>query len=148
MMRVDPSFPRLRSVVLDATDARHLAEFYRQLLGYRYRVADEPVDDGGNDPSHDEFLMLLGPGGSHPLSFQRVATLAPSTWPSGAIPQQIHLDLSVESRADLDVNHRRALDLGARLLEDRADDPEEPLRVYADPAGHPFCIFVATSEPQ
>jgi hypothetical protein len=34
--------------------------------------------------------------------------------------------------------------LGARLLDDHADDPEEPLRVYADPAGHPFCIFVAT----
>ena len=30
-----------------------------------------------------------------------------------------------------------------RLLEDHADDPVEPLRVYADPAGHPFCIFVA-----
>jgi hypothetical protein len=35
--------------------------------------------------------------------------------------------------------------LGARLLHDRSDDPEEPLRVYADPAGHPFCIFVADS---
>ena len=35
------------------------------------------------------------------------------------------------------------LALGARLLEDRSDDPEEPLRVYADPAGHPFCIIAA-----
>jgi hypothetical protein len=33
--------------------------------------------------------------------------------------------------------------LGARLLLDRSDDQDEPLRVYADPAGHPFCIFVA-----
>jgi hypothetical protein len=41
-----------------------------------------------------------------------------------------------------DVQHERALALGARLIEDRSDDPEEPLRVYADPAGHPFCIFV------
>jgi hypothetical protein len=32
--------------------------------------------------------------------------------------------------------------LGGRLLQDRRDDPDEPLRVYADPAGHPFCIFV------
>ena len=45
--------------------------------------------------------------------------------------------------ADLDVAHERALALGARLLEDRSDDPEEPLRVYADPAGHPFCIIAA-----
>jgi hypothetical protein len=29
------------------------------------------------------------------------------------------------------------------MLDDRSDDPQEPLRVYADPAGHPFCIFVA-----
>jgi hypothetical protein len=29
------------------------------------------------------------------------------------------------------------------MLYDRSDDPEEPLRVYADLAGHPFCIFVA-----
>jgi hypothetical protein len=28
-------------------------------------------------------------------------------------------------------------------LEDRFDNPEEPLYVFADPAGHPFCIFVA-----
>lgn len=35
----------------------------------------------------------------------------------------------------------------ARLLLDRADDVEEPLRVYADPAGHPFCIFVTAPPP-
>ncbi len=44
--------------------------------------------------------------------------------------------------AQLDVQHQRALALGARLLLDESGDPEEPLRVYADPAGHPFCIFV------
>lgn len=49
----------------------------------------------------------------------------------------------MSTAADLDVQHERALALGARLLEDRSDDAEEPLRVYADPAGHPFCIFVA-----
>jgi hypothetical protein len=29
------------------------------------------------------------------------------------------------------------------LRLDRIDDGTEPLRVYADPAGHPFCVFVA-----
>jgi hypothetical protein len=55
----------------------------------------------------------------------------------------LHLDLTVPTVEDLDAQHERALALGARELHDRSDDPEEPLRVYADPAGHPFCIFVA-----
>ncbi len=46
--------------------------------------------------------------------------------------------------AELDAQHERALTLGARLLMDRADDPDEPARVYVDPAGHPFCLFVGT----
>jgi hypothetical protein len=49
--------------------------------------------------------------------------------------------------ADLDVAHERALALGARLRYDRSDDAEEPLRVYADPAGHPFCIIAALEQP-
>jgi hypothetical protein len=53
------------------------------------------------------------------------------------------LDLTVPTTGDLDLQHERVLALGARLLEDRSDDPEEPLRVYADPAGHPFCVIVA-----
>ena len=53
-----------------------------------------------------------------------------------------HLDLTVPTKAYLDAEHGRALGLGGRLLSDRSDDPEEPLRVYTDPAGHPFCIFV------
>jgi hypothetical protein len=55
----------------------------------------------------------------------------------------LHLDLSVPTAGDLDRHHERALTLGARLLRDRSQDPAEPLRVYADLAGHPFCIFVA-----
>lgn len=69
--------------------------------------------------------------------------LPEATWPDGPVPQQLHLDTTVPTAADLDVAHERALALGARLLYDRSDDPEEPLRVYADPAGHPFCILSA-----
>jgi hypothetical protein len=54
-----------------------------------------------------------------------------------------HLDLTVPTVQSLDSEDRRVRALGARMLRDRSDDPEEPLRVYADPAGHPFCIFVA-----
>ncbi|MEU8633509.1 VOC family protein [Amycolatopsis sp. NPDC048633] len=124
--------PKLRQVVLDATDARALAEFYRQLLGFSYRPGDP-----------DDWVVLLDASGVPRLAFQQVASLPPPTWPSGPRPQMLHLDLTVDSLADLDEQHERALSLGARLLADHADDPEEPLRVYADPAGHPFCVFVS-----
>jgi hypothetical protein len=51
--------------------------------------------------------------------------------------------MSVPSVEEFEVQHQRALDLGARVLFDRSHDEQEPLRVYADPDGHPFCIFVA-----
>ena len=86
--------------------------------------------------------MLRSPAGGVALAFQKVGELAEATWPDGPVPQQLHLDTTVPDAADLDVAHERALALGARLRYDRSDDPEEPLRVYADPAGHPFCIFV------
>lgn len=137
-------FPELRQTVLDATDARALAEFYRQLLGLVYRPGDEPPAEGRPDPAAQDWLVLLDTGGINRLAFQQVAELPAASWPDNfPHPQQLHLDLTVPTEADLDVQHDRALAMGARLLLDRSDDPEEPLRVYADLAGHPFCIFVA-----
>ena len=86
--------------------------------------------------------MLKSPGDGTALAFQKVGELPRATWPDGPVPQQLHLDTTVPTRADLDIQHERALAFGARLLLDRSDDADEPLRVYADPAGHPFCIFV------
>jgi hypothetical protein len=77
------------------------------------------------------------------LAFQQVAEQPRATWPHGPHPQMLHLDLTVPSPEDLLAQHPRALELGATLLYDRFEDIEEPLRVYADPAGHPFCVFVA-----
>jgi catechol 2,3-dioxygenase-like lactoylglutathione lyase family enzyme len=136
-------FPEFRQVVLDTTDARALAEFYRQLLGLAYRPGDEPPAAGEPDPQGRDWLVLGDPTGSTRIAFQQVAELPETTWPVGPVPQQLHLDLTVPTAGDLDAQHDRALALGARLLHDRSGDPEEPLRVYADPAGHPFCIFVA-----
>jgi catechol 2,3-dioxygenase-like lactoylglutathione lyase family enzyme len=138
----EPSFPALRNTVFDCPDARALAEFYRQLLGLRYRPGDEPPAPGEPDPRAAEWLVLRSPSGPG-LAFQPVAQLPRSTWPEPGIPQMLHLDTTVPDVAELDRQHERALELGASLLLDRSDDPEEPLRVYADPAGHPFCIFVA-----
>ncbi|MFD8495699.1 VOC family protein [Amycolatopsis sp. NPDC059657] len=128
-------FPELRQTVLDCTDPRELAEFYRRLLGLHYRPGDEP-------PAALDWLVLRNPHGGPQLAFQQVDALPEATWPDDTVPQQLHLDMTVPTKADLDTQHERAMALGARLLRDRSDDPVEPLRVYADPAGHPFCIFV------
>lgn len=140
----DHEFPTLRQVVLDCTDARALAEFYRRLLGLRYRPGDEPPPADQPDPRGQDWLVLQNAAGVPQLAFQQVADLPEATWPEGPRPQMLHLDLTVSTTAELEAQHVRALALGARLLHDRSDDPEEPLRVYADPAGHPFCIFVAS----
>jgi len=137
-----PTHPVVRQVVLDATDARALAEFYRELFGLEYRPGDEPPPPGEPDPAGADWLVLrAGPGGV-PLAFQQVEHLPPSTWPAPDVPQQLHLDCTVPDAAELDRQHERALALGARVLHDRSHDPDEPLRVYADLAGHPFCLFV------
>ena len=139
----DQTYPHLRQVVLDTTDARRLAEFYRQLLGFEYRLGDEPPPPGQPDDQAQDWLVLQGPSGGTLIAFQPVDELPPVTWPDPTIPQQFHLDLTVPTVDELDRQHQRAIELGARLLLDQADDPQEPIRVYADPAGHPFCIFVA-----
>jgi catechol 2,3-dioxygenase-like lactoylglutathione lyase family enzyme len=137
-----PNHPRLLQTVLDTTDPRRLAEFYRELLGYRYRAGDEPPTDG--TPDEPDWLVLTdGSGGSHGLAFQLVDELPPTNWPEPpGIPQQLHLDMGVPDVDELARQRSRALDLGASERLDRSADEEEPLYVFADPAGHPFCIFV------
>jgi len=139
---VQPQHPELAQIVLDTTDARALAEFYRQLLGYRYRPGDEPPAPGEPDARGQDWLVLLEGAGSRSMAFQQVAALQQTTWPDDAVPQQMHLDLTVPTKAALDAQHDRVLALGARLRYDRSADPDEPLRVYADLDGHLFCIFV------
>jgi catechol 2,3-dioxygenase-like lactoylglutathione lyase family enzyme len=135
--------PRLRQVVIDTTDARRSAEFWRQLLGLVYRPGHEPPPDGGDDVAGREWLNLRTSDGEAVLAFEQVEELRRSTWPRSGVPQQLHLDLTVPGIEQLDGAHTTVLALGGTLLEDRSDDPEEPLRVYADPDGHPFCVFVA-----
>ena len=132
------SFPRIVQVVLDTTDARQLAEFYRQLFGLQYRDGDEPPAPGQPDR---EWLVLRSSAGPQ-LAFQQTDGVRPSTWPDGAVPQMFHLDTTVPTREELETQRDRALALGAIQLLDRTDDEDEPLYVFADPAGHPFCIFV------
>jgi catechol 2,3-dioxygenase-like lactoylglutathione lyase family enzyme len=132
----------LRQVVLDTTDARGLAEFYRELLGWAYRPGDEKPA-GTDDPKGRDWLVLRAPTGGVGVAFQQVDELPAATWPEPGVPQQSHLDLTVPDVETFEAEHARALTLGATVRYDRSEDPQEPLRVYVDPAGHPFCIFVA-----
>jgi hypothetical protein len=131
---------------LDTTDARRLAEFYRQLLGFGYRPGDESPPPGEPDEQALDWLTLCDQSGATRVAFQPVDELPPVTWPDPTIPQQFHLDLTVPTKGELDAQHEQAIRLGARLLLDQSDDEQEPIRIYADPDGHPFCIFVA-AEP-
>lgn len=136
-----PTYPEIVQTVLDTANPRLLAEFYREFLGLRYRAGDEPPESA-DDRRGREWLVLTGADGAPALAFQGTAGVRPSTWPSGEVPMQLHLDLAVDSAEELDRQRDRALELGASQLLDRRDDAEEPLVVFADPAGHPFCVFV------
>ena len=116
----------LQCVVLDCADDEELARFYHALLGGEVNRPDRRWSLGGG------WSTLHLPGGLV-LCFQRVADHRPPRWPDPAYPQQSHLDLGV---ADLDAAHEEALAAGASLLDDSA----RGWRVYADPAGHPFCL--------
>lgn len=146
-MTASSDFPTFRQVALDTEDARGLAEFYRQLLGLRYDDGDELPTDGSPDTLGADWLTLLGPDGKRLLAFQQVPSLPPATWPEGPRPQQLHLDFAVGDVEALGVHRDRALELGATLLRDESAHPEQPLYVFADPSGHPFCLFVATENP-
>ena len=134
-------YPQLLHTALDTTDARALAEFYRQLLGLQYRLGDEPPAEGEADDA--DWLVLVDTNGARKLAFQQVERLERTTWPRHDVPMQMHLDFTVPSLEELQRQRDRAESFGAELLLDRTDDANEPLYVLADLSGHPFCIFVA-----
>jgi len=109
----------LFAVTIDAPDASALARFYADLLGM------EVTYEG------PEGALIAGDGKS--VMFQQVSGYNPPRWPDPAHPQQAHLDIIV---ADLDAGEARALELGASRLAGSG----EGFRVFADPAGHPFCL--------
>ena len=111
---------RLGSVVLDCPDPRALAQFYSELLGL-------PITGG------DDEWVDIGDENGPALSFQLAPDHQPPRWPDPAFPQQFHIDVMVP---DLDAAESKVLDLGATLLSKSATN----FRVFADPAGHPFCL--------
>ncbi|MDO8310261.1 MAG: VOC family protein [Actinomycetota bacterium] len=116
---------RLSSVVLGAPDAAALALFYERLLDWR----PVHVDVG--------WVKLTPPGGGTAISIQQEPGYVPPIWPSGPGDQQMqaHLDIGA---SDLPAAEALAASLGAVLADFQ---PQDDVRVYLDPAGHPFCLF-------
>jgi catechol 2,3-dioxygenase-like lactoylglutathione lyase family enzyme len=109
---------RLHHVVIDCPDPAALAAFYSELLGLPATYHS------------DDFVVVAASDQSSGLGFQLAPDHRPPTWPDPAVPQQIHLDVMVD---DVTAAGPRALALGARKLDGE--------NVYADPAGHPFCLI-------
>ena len=110
-------------VVFDAADLDAVSSFWARLLGGTVEAEDDwhmiSVDD------QPTMGIQLAPDHVQP------------DWPDGT-PQQIHLDLYVD---DIRAAHEEASAIGAKLLRAADDlDAKEGFQVYADPAGHPFCL--------
>ena len=110
-------------IVLDAANLEPESAFWAALLS-------------GTVAAREDWHSVIVEG-AIALGVQLAPDHQPPSWPHGA-PQQIHLDLYVES---IDTAHAEVIAAGARLLK-AVDDAEEHggFRVYADPAGHPFCL--------
>ena len=109
---------RLHHVILDCPDPAALAHFYSQLL-------NQPITYSTAD-----FAVVAASDATSGLAFQRAPDHRAPTWPSNEVPQQLHLDIMVE---DVRQAAKEVLALGATKL----DGPD----VFADPAGHPFCLI-------
>jgi hypothetical protein len=67
----EQAFPVIGQTVLDATDPRRLAEFYRQRFGCGTSRGDEPPGTGQPDPHGQDWLILTSPGDGPALAFRR-----------------------------------------------------------------------------
>jgi catechol 2,3-dioxygenase-like lactoylglutathione lyase family enzyme len=115
----------LSGVVLGSPDPRALASFYERLLGL-----DRNTDE-------DEWVTIGGPDTVPHLAFQLESEHVAPVWPAGpGDPQmQVHLDIAV---SDLDAAGEHAAACGATLAQFQ---PQDDVRVWIDPDGHPFCLF-------
>jgi hypothetical protein len=103
-----------------------LAGFYHRLLGWEVEQ-DEP-----------DWVKLRAPDGGPGLSFQTESAYTRPIWPAGPGDQQmmLHLDIQVDDPRTAGTG---ATSLGAVLAEYQ---PQDDVRVYIGPAGHPFCFFL------
>jgi catechol 2,3-dioxygenase-like lactoylglutathione lyase family enzyme len=115
---------RLSGVALECVDPARLAEFYSRLTGWPVVYVDPDwyaIGESRHAPFH--------------LSFQRSPGHQPPTWPDAASSMQFHLHVRVD---DLDTAERVVLALGGTKFAHQPNPNSS--RVFADPAGHPFCL--------
>ncbi|WIM92738.1 VOC family protein [Actinoplanes oblitus] len=110
----------LMGVMLDCPDAEQLSTFWSEVLG-------KPITHAGDG------MAMIGEDGAQPLLFQQISDYRAPQWPDPAHPQQFHIDVTVE---DVDAAEAAVLKLGATDLHAAGEN----WRVYADPAGKPFCL--------
>jgi catechol 2,3-dioxygenase-like lactoylglutathione lyase family enzyme len=113
---------RLHHLIVDCPDPPALAAFYAEILG-------QPIT--WQEPG---FVVVSADDTSSGIGFQLAPEHQPPQWPDPSRPQQMHLDIMVD---DVDAAEPRVLALGALRLAGAGADQ----RVYADPAGHPFCLI-------
>ena len=112
-------------VVFDAADIEAESAFWAGMLGGQV-IADET------------FHCVVDAAGDWRIGVQFSPNHVRPVWPDGEQQQQVHLDLHAE---DFDASHELAMALGATILQPVGDrSAAEGYQVYADPAGHPFCI--------
>ncbi|MCK9792174.1 VOC family protein [Isoptericola sp. 4D.3] len=115
---------RLHHLVIDGPDPHALAAFWSAVLGQAVTYAA------------DDFVVVARSDRESGLAFQRARDHQPPDWGDPARPQQMHLDVMVD---DVAAAHARVLALGAHRLTSAGPGAGEG-DVYADPAGHPFCL--------
>jgi hypothetical protein len=112
-------------VVFDASDLAAESTFWAGVL------------EGTVDAEDDWHMVIVD--GEPRVGVQLAPNHIPPDWPDGTPEQQIHLDLWVD---DFPEAHDHVVWLGAKVLKLAAEDADSPdnFQVYADPAGHPFCL--------
>ena len=123
---VDTPVGQLMNIVVDCPDADISARFWAAVLGWE-RVQENAGSVDIADASDSRRRLV----------FQQIAGYRPPGWPDQGPPQQLHLDVRVD---DLETADQRVRALGAVPLGERVVLEDETYRVYADPAGHPFCL--------
>jgi hypothetical protein len=111
-------------VVFDAADLESESSFWAGVLA-------------GTVDAEDDWHMVMVDGAPR-VGVQLAPDHVAPDWPGGEPKQQIHLDLWVEDFAPA---HERVMSLGATVLKEaEPSDGADNFQVYADPAGHPFCL--------
>lgn len=117
---------RIATLTVDARDPRAQAEFWGQVLGYRFGGAEE--DEAWiEDPSgkRDDVLFLAVPEAK-------------------SLKNRLHLDLRPNRTRDEEVERLKGL--GATVLEGFGG-PEATWIVMQDPEGNEFCVLRGPEDP-